>query len=396
MKKIKINYLFVDITAKCNLSCPHCMHGGNHDISMTPETMDNLLEHIGYVRKLYISGGEISCDLDTLELFLHKLQIHKVKVERFRFFSNLMIQSERFISIIEKYQSYQMYPQAGKLLISHDIYHFLDIGRGVSPVHQSIIDKYSGKQKDYLERFFSKECLVYNSAREKRLDDNIEWYKGKTNIKIRIRKASNSLVFTGNAERLKKAIVSYNPKVKEIQTNHCVYAGSDEDNFYFLFEIYVTGDFALDEGGYYDMKKHGFAGNVNNDLLSEIEKHNRSPKVQTLGMLNYLGMCMNDIILHCPNQLDRGLAEMRYMLKAEPYLESAKKYIENESDQRLIETMEKRINICKSLYDTHKIAYDYWFENRQAPNMIDTAVALGDPDNADCLGDAPPSSPESV
>lgn len=65
----------VELTRKCNMSCPHCMRGEAQNKTITKEVIDRLCHNITIVDSFGITGGEPLLEPDMLHYLIEKVRL---------------------------------------------------------------------------------------------------------------------------------------------------------------------------------------------------------------------------------------------------------------------------------------------------------------------------------
>lgn len=106
MKKISYVYLAVEITRRCNLKCIHCMRGDAQDISMSCETIDNILRNTEVIYDLLFTGGEPTLNIDGMRYFLHSAKKYNVQIHGLNIVTNGVVMCEEIKELIHDYSEY--------------------------------------------------------------------------------------------------------------------------------------------------------------------------------------------------------------------------------------------------------------------------------------------------
>lgn len=65
----------VELTRKCNMSCPHCMRGEAQNKTITKEVIDRLCRSVTRVVSFGVTGGEAFLELDMLHYLIQKVRL---------------------------------------------------------------------------------------------------------------------------------------------------------------------------------------------------------------------------------------------------------------------------------------------------------------------------------
>lgn len=77
MKEDDLRYagICVELTRKCNMSCPHCMRGEAQNKTITKEVIDSLCRSVTRVVSFGVTGGEAFLELDMLRYLIQKVRL---------------------------------------------------------------------------------------------------------------------------------------------------------------------------------------------------------------------------------------------------------------------------------------------------------------------------------
>ena len=123
MKKISVNYMYLEITRKCTLECAHCMRGNRQNIDMSDEILDNALKDVTYIQELDLGGGEPLLAPRVIENIINKIRTYDIKVRKISFTTNGTVLTPRIIELIRELQ--EIAPLNVRL--SHDKFHLLEL-----------------------------------------------------------------------------------------------------------------------------------------------------------------------------------------------------------------------------------------------------------------------------
>lgn len=123
MKRLNINYLYLEITRRCTLRCAHCMRGDNQGIDISEEVIDNSLKDIVHIHELDLGGGEPLLAPVAIETIINKINEYGIRVDKISFTTNGTVLTPRVIELIGKLQ--RIAPLNVRL--SHDKFHLLEI-----------------------------------------------------------------------------------------------------------------------------------------------------------------------------------------------------------------------------------------------------------------------------
>lgn len=125
MKKLDINYLYLEITRRCTLKCAHCLRGDCQDVDMSEEILDNALKDVTHIHELDLGGGEPLLVPQIIESIIQKIKMYGIKVDKIYFTTNGTVLTLRVMDIIRKL--HEIAPLEVRL--SHDKFHLLELYR---------------------------------------------------------------------------------------------------------------------------------------------------------------------------------------------------------------------------------------------------------------------------
>ena len=355
-------------TMRCNLNCAHCYNGGSTPVDITREVIREALADIEAIDRFYIGAtGELTEDLDGMEMILEELRAAKIPVRRFRYMSNLTRKSSRLVELIGEYQKYAEAKRSGKILSSSDVFHF---GRFV-PVEEYVKQRFPsltgrGLQiavENVAEKLASSAVFVQDPEAARKHEEVVEWYKEKTGLLIHDRPYSNErLLFQGNALANKKEIMEAFPTMQQLDYFPVAAAIPDPEGALSYLILYPTGEVSLtDSGILYSRSSHAMAGNVlDGGLKKVLDRYNDLPKIRTLGRINALSMMCQE---HISNRTDNGylLNCVGYFFgQIEPILPAAKEEAETEQEKNFVDVMENTCQKLREIVPMDGIQYPGW------------------------------------
>ena len=122
MKKLNVNYMYLEITRKCTLECAHCMRGNRQNVDMSDEILDNALKDVTHIQELDLGGGEPLLVPRVIENIINKIRTYDIKVRKISFTTNGTVLTPRIIELIRELQ--EIAPLNVRL--SHDKFHLLE------------------------------------------------------------------------------------------------------------------------------------------------------------------------------------------------------------------------------------------------------------------------------
>lgn len=121
--RLKLKYLFIELTRKCNMGCKHCLRGKSEDKSVSCEVLSHLLANVTEIGQLTLTGGEPSLASRELDNLVYCLRKYGVRVKSFVCYVNGAKHNPEFISALEKLYSLCKEKEHCKLGISRDGFH---------------------------------------------------------------------------------------------------------------------------------------------------------------------------------------------------------------------------------------------------------------------------------
>lgn len=103
MDKVVINQLTVEVTRRCNMSCPHCLRGDAENVDILNWDVDNVLDQTESVGLLTVTGGEPLLNLPALQHLANGIARRGIPLMRFQVITNGLIYDESFIVILKRF-----------------------------------------------------------------------------------------------------------------------------------------------------------------------------------------------------------------------------------------------------------------------------------------------------
>lgn len=122
MKKLDVNYMYLEVTRRCTLECAHCMRGNRQNIDMSEEILDNALKDVTRIRELDLGGGEPLLVPQVIESIINKIITYGIRVDKISFTTNGTVLTPRIVELIRKLQSIAPL----NVRLSHDKFHLLE------------------------------------------------------------------------------------------------------------------------------------------------------------------------------------------------------------------------------------------------------------------------------
>lgn len=110
MKKISINYLYIEVTRKCTMKCAHCLRGDSQNISIEIKHIDELFNNknlqITNISNLIITGGEPTLNSIAILQIIKHIISKSIKIENFHIPTNGSIYNPLLVDGLNEYYNY--------------------------------------------------------------------------------------------------------------------------------------------------------------------------------------------------------------------------------------------------------------------------------------------------
>lgn len=116
------NFIFstviIEVTRRCNMSCPHCLRGDAQNVDMDLYILDKFLSNFknGYIREILFTGGEPSLNPEAIQFTLETVRKYNITVQSFLMITNGKHISDELVSIVNSTGNFNV-------AVSQDIYH---------------------------------------------------------------------------------------------------------------------------------------------------------------------------------------------------------------------------------------------------------------------------------
>lgn len=141
MKKISINYLYIEVTRRCTMKCAHCLRGDSQNISLKIDHIDELFDNsdiqINKINNLIITGGEPTLNIKAILQIIKNIISKQIVVGNLHLPTNGSTYSQQLIDGLNEYYNYiKKYNATSNLYLicSQDQFH--------RPPKKEILDKY--------------------------------------------------------------------------------------------------------------------------------------------------------------------------------------------------------------------------------------------------------------
>ena len=135
MKKISLENLAMIVTNNCNLKCEHCLMGKKDYTNMKREVVEASLSQISYIDKLYLCGGEITLNNNTINYIFEYIINNNIVLNEVKALINGTIFNEKFLTSLNYINHYVSKvsiidkPKKVSFYISSDEYHKSEMQR---------------------------------------------------------------------------------------------------------------------------------------------------------------------------------------------------------------------------------------------------------------------------
>lgn len=104
--KIQYDNLMIEVTRRCNMSCAHCLRGDAQNRDISREVIEKIFENTESINCLTFGGGEISLNVEGLNMILEVAKEKDVDIYNFYAVTNGKEISEDFLITIMKWYAY--------------------------------------------------------------------------------------------------------------------------------------------------------------------------------------------------------------------------------------------------------------------------------------------------
>lgn len=100
--KMNIQFLVVEVTRRCNMSCEHCLRGDAENKNIDLATTESFLDrnNIGYISNVTFTGGEPTLNLPGIWDFLNACRKRKIEIGSFYMAINGTNVSDEFMHLV--------------------------------------------------------------------------------------------------------------------------------------------------------------------------------------------------------------------------------------------------------------------------------------------------------
>ncbi len=189
MDKLNVKELIIEVTRFCNLDCKHCFRGNSKVDYMDPNTICNILENVGSINKLVISGGEPLFAYRQLKVIANCINYYDIDVNNITIITNGTLYNNRIVDALNDLKDFS---NSLTILVSNDKFHQMSIeNKELTNLKEENIKKF--KETFDARLYYSPEdelntiyCAAGNarSISEEELGFINNWGNIKTNYRI--------------------------------------------------------------------------------------------------------------------------------------------------------------------------------------------------------------------
>jgi organic radical activating enzyme len=124
MKQIgHIEYLVIEITRRCNMTCLHCLRGDAENVNIDIKHVETLFKNLGSIGTLTITGGEPSLYPEMIDQITKVAKKNNVEIYNFYMVTNAKKVTNGFMNAVLNLYLYCTDNEMSQLMISNDGYH---------------------------------------------------------------------------------------------------------------------------------------------------------------------------------------------------------------------------------------------------------------------------------
>lgn len=122
--KIKIAYLSIELTRRCNYKCAHCCKGDAQTVDLRNRHIEKLFGMIDEIYTLHITGGEPSLNLDGMRCMIDTIKRENIIIHKLDTIVNGATKTTaEFFDMLDEINRFVLKPQDTRVTISCDPYH---------------------------------------------------------------------------------------------------------------------------------------------------------------------------------------------------------------------------------------------------------------------------------
>lgn len=105
---ISIDLVYLELTRRCNMQCPHCMRGPAQNIDLSEEDIDTFFDKFRniVIQRLTLGGGEPTLKPDLIVYVIDKIINEKIMVGKLEMITNGQIFNEKVADAFNRFDEY--------------------------------------------------------------------------------------------------------------------------------------------------------------------------------------------------------------------------------------------------------------------------------------------------
>lgn len=104
--KLHVYNLILEVTRRCNMSCPHCLRGEPENKDMQPDTINAVLANIASINTISFTGGEPTLNPEAIRHTLDTVKRNKIPIQNIFIAINGSQVTDEFLKICDDWHSY--------------------------------------------------------------------------------------------------------------------------------------------------------------------------------------------------------------------------------------------------------------------------------------------------
>lgn len=222
--KIHTDSIAIEVTRRCNMSCPHCLRGDSQNKDLSSDILRNFLSQIASIGSILFTGGEPTLNIAAIQETLDYCKEHKIPVSEFYIVTNGKELSDDFLILMVRWYTYCIEcggePDFCGLALSQDIYH-----EPINPMHMAKLRALSFFRPDDKDTRKWSKPLLLNMGRARHLQNAV--YQQNTYI---TKTADIDLTMVDDMVRIGEATITLTAEGQVL--TDCDYEYENTDNVY--------------------------------------------------------------------------------------------------------------------------------------------------------------------
>ena len=103
---LTFDYLGIDVTRRCNLSCAMCIRGDAQNTDVPLSAIETIAKQADRVNSIVFTGGEPTLNLPAIRYTLESFKKHNVSVKQIEIKTNGVLQTEEITSLVKDWAAY--------------------------------------------------------------------------------------------------------------------------------------------------------------------------------------------------------------------------------------------------------------------------------------------------